>query len=113
MFEDLVESYYLDSQIRDNFQCNQNCYTHYSELMNDNHPSICTHNYQYIAQNIDDLSDSTQQNNIYFSEDSASSFTDDADMNCEYIISDHTLDIQDANNTHTKLASKYTAKHSQ
>ena len=27
LFEDLIESYYLDSQIKDNFQCNQDCYT--------------------------------------------------------------------------------------
>ena len=26
LFEDLVESYYLDSQIKDDFQCNQDCH---------------------------------------------------------------------------------------
>ena len=75
LFEDLVESYYLDSQIRDNFQCDQDCYTQYSELTKDDHPNICTHDYQYIAQNIDDLSDNTQQNNLYSSKESTSSFT--------------------------------------
>ena len=84
LFEDLVESYYLDSQIRDNFQCDQDCYTQYGELTKkDNHPNICT---QHIAQNIDDLSDNTQQNNLYSSEESASSFTDDTDMHCDYSI---------------------------
>ena len=28
LFEDIAESYYLDSQIKDNFQCEQNCYSH-------------------------------------------------------------------------------------
>ena len=27
LFEDLEESYHLDSQIKDGFQCNQDCYT--------------------------------------------------------------------------------------
>ena len=26
LFEDLVESYHLDSQIKDDFQCDSNCY---------------------------------------------------------------------------------------
>ena len=27
LFKDVIESYYLDSQIKDNFTCNQSCYT--------------------------------------------------------------------------------------
>ena len=77
LFEDLVESYYLDSQIRDDFQCDQDCYKQYSQLIKDEHRTICTHDYQHIAQNIDDLSDNTQQNNLYSSEESTTSlFTD-------------------------------------
>ena len=76
MFEDLVESYHLDSQIKDDFQCDQDCYIQNSEPTKDDHLNICTHNYQHIAQNIDDLSDNTQQNNLYSSEESTSSFTD-------------------------------------
>ena len=98
MFEDLVESYYLDSQIKDDFQCDQDCYTQYSELTKDDLPNVCTHDYQHIAQNIDDLSDNTQQN--------MSSFTDDTDTHCDYNISDHTPDTQDANDTHTNFAPK-------
>ena len=29
LFEDIVDSYYLDSQIRDDFQCDQDCYSQY------------------------------------------------------------------------------------
>ena len=90
LFEDLVESYHLDSQIKDDFQCDQDCYTQCSKLTKDDHLNICTHDYQHIAQNIDDLSDNTQQNNLYSSEESASSFTDDTDMYCDYRISNHT-----------------------
>ena len=45
LLEDLEESYYLDSQIKDDFQCNQDCYTQYSKQTNDDHPNICTHDY--------------------------------------------------------------------
>ena len=27
LFEDVINSYYLDSQIKDNFNCNKDCYT--------------------------------------------------------------------------------------
>ena len=27
LFEDIVDSYYFDSQIKDDFQCNQDCYS--------------------------------------------------------------------------------------
>ena len=113
MFEDLVESYYLDNQIRDDFQCDPDCYTQYSKMTKDDHPTICTHDYQHIAQNIKDLSDNTQQNTLYFSEESASLFTDDTDMHCDYNISDHTPDTQDANDTHTNFSQKYPTIYSQ
>ena len=38
LFEDIVDSYYLDSQIKDDFQCNQDCYAQYRDLTKDNHP---------------------------------------------------------------------------
>ena len=37
LFEDIVDSYYLDSQIKDDFHCNQDCYTHQQESTIDNH----------------------------------------------------------------------------
>ena len=52
LFEDLVESYHLDSQIKDDFQCDQDCYTQHRELTNDDHPNICTYDYQHTPQNI-------------------------------------------------------------
>ena len=71
LFEDLVESYHLDSQIEDDFQCDLDCNIQSSELTKDDHLNICTHDYQHITQNINDLSDTTQQNELYSSEESA------------------------------------------
>ena len=69
------------------------------------------HNYQHIAQNIDDLSDNTQQNNLYSSEESALSFTDDTDTHCDYSISTHTPDTENTNDTHTNFMPKHPAIH--
>ena len=57
LFEDIVDSYYLDSQIKDDFQCNQHCYSQYRDPTNDNSSNTCRHDYHHIAQNIQDLTD--------------------------------------------------------
>ena len=113
LFEDLVESYYLDSQIKDDFQCDQDCYTQHREPTIDDHPNICTHDYQHITQNIQDLTDNTQQNNLHSMEERVSSFTDDTDTHCDYSISDHTSDTDNVNDTHTDFVPKYPTIHSQ
>ena len=74
---------------------------------------IVTHDYQHITQNIDNLSDTTQQSNLYSSEESTLSFTDDTDMQCNYSISTHTPDTENVNDTHTNFTPKYPAIHSQ
>ena len=85
----------------------------YNEQTNDDHPNICTHDYQHITQNIQDLSDNTQQNNLYSREESVTSFTDDTDTHCDYSISDHTSDTENLNDIHRNFAPKYPAIHSQ
>ena len=47
MFEDIVDSYYLDSQIKDDFQCNQDCYSQDRDLTNDSNSNTCTHDYHH------------------------------------------------------------------
>ena len=113
MFEDLVESYHLDSQIKDDFQCDLDCYTQSNESTKDDHLNIWTHNYQHITQNIDNLSDTTQQSELYSSEESALSFTDNTDTHCNYRISTHTPDTENVNDTDTNFMPKYPAIHSQ
>ena len=113
LFEDIVDSYYLDSQIKDDFQCDQDCYSQYRDLTNDDHPNICTYDYHHITQNIQDLTDDTQQNNLHSMEERASPFTDDTDTHCDYSISDHTSDTENVNETHTDFVPKYPIIHSQ
>ena len=113
LFEDIVDSYYLDSQIKDDFQCDQDCYSQYRDPTNDDHPNTCTHDYHHIAQNIQDLTDNTQQNNLHSMEERMSSFTDDTDTHCGYNISDHTSDTENVNETHTDFVPKYPTIHSQ
>ena len=43
LFEDIVDSYYLDSQIKDDFQCNHNSYTQHRDSTIDNYSNTCTH----------------------------------------------------------------------
>ena len=107
LFEDIVDSYYLDSQIKDDFQCNHDCYSQYRDLTNDNHSNACTHDYHHITQSVQDLTDSTQQNTLHSMEESASSFTDDTDTHCDFSITENT------NDTHTCLMPKYPAIHPQ
>ena len=75
LFEDIVDSYYIDSQIKDDFQCD---HTHQWESTVDDHSISCTHAYDPIVQHIQDLSDSTQQHTLHSMEENASLFTDDA-----------------------------------
>ena len=113
MFEDTVESYHLDSQIKDDFQCDSDCYTQTNQSTKDDQPNMCTHDYQHIAQNIYDLNDPTQQNKLYLNEENVLSFTDDTDTQCDYSISAHTPDIFNTNDNHTSLTPTHTAAHSQ
>ena len=74
-FEDKVDSYYLDSQIKDNFQCNHDCYSHQQESTVDDLSISCTHAYNHIVQHTQDLSDSTQQHTLHSMEENTSLFT--------------------------------------
>ena len=76
LFEDIVDSYYLDSQIKDDFLCDYDCYSQHNNPTIDDHSNTCTHEYHHVAQSIQDLSDSTQQNILHSMEGNASLFTD-------------------------------------
>ena len=113
LFEDIVDSHHLDSQIKDDFQCDHDCYSQYRDSTNDNCSNACTQDYHHITQSIQDLTDSTQQNTLHSMEETVSSFADDTDTHCDFSITDHTLDMENANDTHTGLVPKYPAIHSQ
>ena len=82
LFEDVINSYYLDSQIKDNFNCNQEYYTDIQQTQQEQ----CTHAYDHITQHINNLDDSTQQNTLYTMEEDASLFTSDTTTLCDYDI---------------------------
>ena len=88
LFEDIVDSYYLDSQIKDNFQCDHDCYSQHRDPTIDKYANTCTHDYHHITQSVQDLSDSIQQNNLHSIEGNASSFTDDTATPCDFSIID-------------------------
>ena len=94
-----MESYHLDSQIRDDFQCNHDCYSQHRDPMIDVHSNTCTHDYHHITQSIQDLSDSTQQNNLHSIEENTSSFTDDTTTLCDFSIVDHHSETENTNDT--------------
>ena len=86
LFKDVFASYYLDSQIKDDFMCDQNCHTKTQYKQQDQTITPCTHAYVHITQHIDNLEDPTQQHIVYTNEVDASLFTTDTTTTCEYNI---------------------------
>ena len=113
LFEDIVDSYYLDSQIKDDFQCNHDCYSQHRDPTIDDYSNTCTHDYHHITQSVQDLSDSTQQNNLHSIEENTSSFADDTATSCDFSIIDQHSDTENANDTNTYYVPKQPGIHSQ
>ena len=95
LFEDVINSYYLDSQIKDDFKCNQECYTDIQQTQQEEQLTPCRHAYDDITQHINNLDDSTQQNTLYTMEENASIFTSNTTTPCDYNI---TKGVQNSNN---------------
>ena len=113
LFEDIVDGYYLDSQIKDDFQCDHDCYSHQRETTVDDHSNSCTHRYHHIAQHIQDLSNNTQQNSLHSLEENASLFADDTTTPCDFnIINQHSV-TENASDTDIPCAPKQSGIHSQ
>ena len=113
LFEDIVDSYYLDGQIRDDFQSDHDCYSYQQEQTVDDNSNTCTHEYHHIAQNIQDLSDNTQQNSLHSLEENVSSFTANNVTPCDFNITDHYLVTENANDTNIPCGPKQSIIHSQ
>ena len=86
LFEDVIDSYYLDSQIKDDFMCDKNCYTKTQHKQQDQTITLCTHAYDHITQHMNNLGDPTQQHTVYSHEADASLFTTDNATPCDYNI---------------------------
>ena len=113
LFEDIVDSYYLDSQIKDEFQCDHDCYSHQCESTVDNHSISCRHAYNHIVQHIHYLSDSTQQHTLHSMEENMSSFTDDTATPCDFNITNQNSVTKDINDTNISHAPKQSGIHAQ
>ena len=48
LFEDVMSSFYLDNQIKDDFKCDQNCYTNTQQKQQGQPLTPCTHAYDLI-----------------------------------------------------------------
>ena len=97
LFEDVIDSYYLGSQIKDNFACNHYCHTNTQHEEQDQTLTPCTHVYDDITQHVNNLEDPMQQHTVYTNEVDASLFTTDTTTPCDYNIS---VDMQNLNNSH-------------
>ena len=99
LFENIIDSYYLDSQIRDDFTCTKACYTHnHDNNTLDTRPQ-CTHKYDHISQQLDSLADTDQHHKVYTSEEEASLFTSDTSTQCAFNIIPSNLETEAKNNT--------------
>ena len=110
LFENVIDSYYLDSQIRDDFTCTKAYYTH-----NNNNDTLdtrpqCTHTYDHISQQLDSLADIEQQHKLYTNEVDASLFTSDTFTKCAFNIIPLNLEIEAENQT-TKASQNNTDIH--
>ena len=95
------------------FQCDHDYYSQQQDPMVDEHSNTCTHEYHHIAQNIQDLSDSTQQNDLHSIEENTSSFTYDTETPCDFNIIDQHPAIENAHDTNTSYMPKPSGIHLQ
>ena len=97
LFEDVIDSYYLDSQIKDDFTCDQSCHIRTQHVQQDQTLTPCTHTYDHITQYVNNLEDPIQQHTVYTNEVDVSLFTTDTTTPCDYNIS---VDMPNLNNSH-------------
>ena len=90
----MIDSYYLDSQIRDDFTCTKTCYTHNITTSTPDTNPQCTHTYDHISQQLDSLADAEQQQILYTNEADASLFTTDTSTQCAFSIIPSNLETE-------------------
>ena len=96
LFEDVIDSYYLDSRIKDDFMCDQNCHMRTQHVQQDQTLTPCTHAYDHITQHVNNLDDPMQQHTVYTNEVDASLFATDTTTPCDYNISDDTPNLNNS-----------------
>ena len=103
----MLSSYYLNSEIKDDFQCTKTCYTHDTTASTVYPDPPCTCTYDHISQQLDSLADSTQQQTLYTNEVDASLFTTDKITQCTFNIIPSNLDTEISNDVHSCSNNKY------
>ena len=119
LFENVIDSYYLDSQIRDDFTCTKACYTHNTTTCTPDTNPQCTHTYDYISQQLGSLADAEQQQTPYANKADASLFTTDTSTQCAFSITPSNLEMESKkgtkdipqNNTGIHFYSKHKYRH--
>ena len=94
LFENVIDSYYLDSQVRDGFTCNKACYTHsdYNNTL-EARPQ-CTHTCDHISEQLNSLADTTQQHQVQMNEVVTSLFTSDTSTPCEFNVTPDSTELE-------------------
>ena len=90
----MIDSYYLDSQIRDDFICTKACYTHNNTTSTPDTNPQCTHTYDHISQQLDSLADAEQQQTLYTNEADTSLFTTDTSTQYAFSITPSNLETE-------------------
>ena len=100
LFKNVIDTYYLNRQIMDDFQCTKTCYTHdtTASMLHSNPP--CTHTYDHISQQLDSLADTEQQQMLYTNEADTSLFTTDTSTPCAFNIIPSDLETEFQNDIH-------------
>ena len=115
LFENVIDSHYLDSQIRDDFQCTKACYTHDTTASTIESNPQCTHTYDHISQQLDSLADAEKQQMPYTNEVDASLFTTDTSTQCTFNITPSNLETnfqEDVNDSlHSNTGVFFYSKH--
>ena len=106
LFKDVIDSYYLDSQIKDDFMCDQNCLTKTQYKQQDQTITPCTHAYD-ITQYINNIEDPTQQHIVYTHEVDASLFTMDTTTPCDYYITPDLLNLDNPQESNLTLHNQW------
>ena len=94
LFKNVIDSYYLDSQIRDDFTCTKACYTHNNTNNTLDTRPQCTHTYNHKSQQLDSLADTEQQHKVYTSKVDTSLITSDTSTQCAFNIISSNLETE-------------------
>ena len=113
LFEDIVDSYYIDSQIKDDFQCDHDCYLQHRDSTIEDHSNTCTHDYHHITQSIQACLTVLNKKNLHSIEENTSSFADDTATPCDFNVTDQHSDTENANDANTCYVPKQPGIHSQ